>query len=173
MHTALSYTATLDPSSAATCAPPPAHARAHSLAHRTRQARVPRKWSCARALSFWWITRIADSTNLRRADVQHENCARAHGIRRPAGPAVPRDAGGADAFVIPPRSGADGRHCQCLHGAAPWRERKAGPETPWPECRLTAHHASARIFSFILSHHLSTGRRCIITFPPFACCAVM
>ena len=38
---------------------------------------------------------------------------------------------------------------------------------------VIAHHASARIFSFILSHHLSTGRRCIITFPPFACCAVM
>ena len=88
MHTALSYTATLDPSSAATCAPPPAHARAPIHAHRMRQARVPKEWSCARALRCKWITRVADSTNLRRADIQHENCARAHGIRtRHGGPA--------------------------------------------------------------------------------------
>ena len=78
MHTALSYTATLDPSSAATCAPPPAHARAHSLAHRMRQARVPKEWSCAGALRCKWITRLTDSTNLGHAEVQHANCARAH-----------------------------------------------------------------------------------------------
>ena len=90
MHTALSYTATLDPSSAATCAPPPAHARAPIHAHRMRHARVPKEWSCAGALRCKWITRLTDSTNLGHAEVQHANCARAHGIRTRHGGQQPR-----------------------------------------------------------------------------------
>ena len=91
MHTALSYTATLDPSSAATCARPHARARAPSLAHRTRHARVPEAWSCAGAFRCRWITRLTDSTNLGHAEVQHANCARAHGIRTRHGGQQPRD----------------------------------------------------------------------------------
>ena len=136
MHTALSYTATLDPSSAATCAPPPAHARAPIHAHRMRQARVPKEWSCAGALRCKWITRLTDSTNLGHAEVQHANCARAHGIRTRHGGQQVGDielfrwvSAGATHLML--RSGQVGRPAVSLAGgderlsprARPWRIR--------------------------------------------------
>ena len=103
---------THDPSTAATCARPPAHARAPTHAHRMRQARVPKEWSCARALRCKWITRLTDSTNLGHAEVQHANCARAHGIRTRQGGqqagdrGFPVGFGGGDAPVAAIRPGA-------------------------------------------------------------------
>ena len=139
MHTALSYTATLDPSSAATCAPPPAHARAPIHAHRMRQARVPKEWSCARALRCKWITRLTDSTNLGHAEVQHANCARAHGIRTRQGGqqagdrGFPVGFGGGDAPVAAIRPGAgQQRHSETVAPTASARERDHGASAPRP-----------------------------------------
>ena len=139
MHTALSYTATLDPSSAATCAPPPAHARAPIHAHRMRHARVPKEWSCAGALRCKWITRLTDSTNLGHAEVQHANCARAHGIRTRQGGqqagdrGFPVGFGGGDAPVAAIRPGAgQQRHSETVAPTASARERDHGASAPRP-----------------------------------------
>ena len=130
---------TLDPSSAATCARPPARARAPSLAHRMRHARAPKESSCAGALRCRWITSVADSTNLRHAEIQHANCARAHEIgTRHGGQQVgdrgfPVGFGRGDAPDAAIRPGAGQlRHSQAAVTNASARERDHGASAPRP-----------------------------------------
>ena len=140
MHTALSYTATLDPSSAATCAPPPAHARAPIHALSTRHTRVPNILACARVLRCRWSTRVADSTNLGHAEIQHENCTHAHENRTRHGGQQARDR----AFPLGFSAGATHLMLRSGHGCRPAASLgDGGPDRLCPRARPWRIRATA------------------------------
>ena len=135
---------TQDPSTAATCARPPAHARAPTHAHRMRQARVPKEWSCARALRCKWITRLTDSTNTSATLKYSMRTARAH-TRDPNTPW--RSAGGGwTGGAFPVGFGPGGAPDAAIRpGAGQQRRSGRRRRPPQPASATMAHPRHGRV----------------------------